>query len=157
MMEGWQAAVPALSTPEYQSLENWKRALAEQVPAYAEADLLIGHSLGGTFILRLLESDLIKRKQVILVSTLIDEINNEEYDSLNKSFIDTSFQWNKIKENCGKVFVFHGDDDPYVPMSQAETISKELDAPLQIIKGGGHINADSGYTEFPEILDVIDV
>ncbi len=154
MLQGWQVAVPALPTPEEQSLHNWKQALKKQVPGFQEADVLIGHSCGGTFVLKLLEEGIIQPKQALLVGTVIDMINNE-FDALNKSFIDESFDWPSIKENCDNTVVFHGDNDPYVPLSQAEEISEKLNAPLQIIKNGGHINTDSGYTEFPEILNFI--
>ncbi len=157
MIEGWQVAVPTLPTPDNQSLENWKQALAAQVPGFHDVDVVIGHSSGGTFALRLLEEGLVKPKQTILVSTVIDTINNNEYDTLNKSFIDAPFEWSKIKKNCKDVIVFHGDNDPYVSLSQAETISENLDAPLNIIKDGGHLNAESDYTEFSELLDVLNV
>lgn len=155
MMAGWQVAVPTLPTPEGQSLENWKQALKEQVSSFREADVLIGHSCGGSFALRLLEEGLIQPKQTILAGAIINVMNNE-FDELVKTFIDRPFNWSTIKENCDNTIIFHGDNDPYVPLSQAETISTKLDAPLHIVKGGGHINAEAGYTKFPEILDIID-
>jgi predicted alpha/beta hydrolase family esterase len=154
MIQGWQVAVPTLPTPEDQSLENWTVALEEQVPSFAEADLIIGHSCGGAFALRLLEGNIITPEQTILVGTVIDTLGNQ-FDALNKSFVDTPFNWDSIKENCEDITVFHGDNDPYVPLSQAETLSENLQAPLYVIQNGGHINADAGYTEFPDLLDFI--
>ncbi len=157
MMQGWQVAVPKLPTPKGQSLSGWVEALEEQVPGYQDADVIFGHSCGGAFALRLLEQSKITPEKTILISTVIDEISNKEFDKLNKSFIDTPFQWDKIKTSCDDIVVFHGDNDPYVSLSQAETISKNLDAPLNIIKGGGHLNANSGFDTFPEMLDILNV
>ena len=156
MMEGWQVAIPTLPTPEEQSLDNWKQALATQVPGFQDVDVMIGHSCGGSFALRLLEEGLAQPQQTILVSAVIDALGNQ-FDELNKSFVDMSFDWEKIKSACENIIVFHGDNDPYVSLSQAETISTKLSAPLTLIKDGGHINADAGYTEFPEILEFLDV
>lgn len=154
MMQGWQVAVPTLPTPDEQSLENWTQALEEQIPGYHDVDIIIGHSCGGAFALRLLETGDVQPEQTILVGTVIDKINHP-LDDLNKTFVDHPFQWDQIKINCDDMTVFHGDNDPYVPLSQAETISEKLNAPLHIIKDGGHLSETAGYLEFPELLDVL--
>ena len=60
-----------------------------------------------------------------------------------------------IKTACDNFVIFQGNDDPYVSMSQAKTISENLDTPIQVLEKAGHINADTGYTNFSEILDFI--
>lgn len=156
MMAGWQVAVPKLPTPDGQTLESWKQALATQIPGFGDADILIGYSCGGAFTLRLLEEGLIQPEQAILVSSVIDTLDNQ-FDQLNKSFVDTPFDWQKIKESCDNITVLHGDNDPYVPLAQAETIAKNLYAPLHVIKDGGHLNEEAGYTDFPALIDFLDV
>lgn len=156
MMQEWQVAVPLLPTPDGQSLDGWITALEEQVPGYADADLLIGHSSGATFCLHLIEKELIAPDQVILVSAVIDKINNAEYDKLNSCLIKYGFNWPKIKNSGTSFTLIHGDNDPYVPLDQPEKIAAQLDIPLNLMKDAGHINAESGFTDFPEILDFID-
>lgn len=153
--EGWNVEIPSLPTPKNQSLDSWTTIVKNQVSNLNNIDLLIGHSLGATFILRLLESNLIQPQQTILVSALIDKINNAEYDSLNASFITLPYQWDMIKKSCKEITILHGSDDPYVPLEQPETIAKNLNIPLHTIKNGGHLNTESGYTEFPDILPYI--
>ncbi len=156
MMQEWQVAVPKLPTPEEQSLNGWITALEEQVPGYADANLLIGHSSGATFCLRLVEKELIAPDQVILVSAVIDKINIAKYDELNSSFIEEGFNWSKIKNSGTSFTLIHGDNDPYVPLDQPEKIADQLDTPLNLMEDAGHINAESDFTDFPEILDFID-
>lgn len=151
---GWNVSTPTLPTPANQSLENWTEALKEQVPDFERANLIIGHSCGSSFALRLLEQNLVKPKRAIFVATVIDFLGNE-FDALNKTFIDKPFEWETIAQACVNNIVFHGDNDPYVPLSHAEKISSELNAPLHIIKKGGHLNAEAGYLEFHEILDTL--
>ncbi len=154
--KGHVVHVPALPTPQDQSLQNWKRALLEQVPDFEKADLMIGHSCGGSFALRLLEEALIQPKQTILVSAVIGALGNQ-FDALNKSFIDAPFDWKKIGVRCDDISIFHGKDDPYVPTTHAETISEQLNAALHMIENGGHLNAEAGYLEFPDLLKAIHV
>jgi predicted alpha/beta hydrolase family esterase len=42
-----------------------------------------------------------------------------------------------------------GDNDPYVPSSQGLEIATNLGVVLDQIPGGGHLNAEFGFTEFP--------
>lgn len=152
--KGWDADAPAFPTPEGQSLDSWFKTL-KQIKDYQNTDVLIGHSLGPTFILKVLEQELIKPKQVFLVSSVVKKIDIEEYDTLNNSFIKDGFDWDKIKQSCPSIKIIHGDNDPYVPLEHAKYISENLGAPLDIIKNGGHLNSENGYTEFPYLLDQI--
>jgi len=155
MVQGWQVATPKLPTPEGQSYDNWKTALEEQVPGFADVDVVFGHSCGGSFVLRLLEDNLIQPQKSYLIATVITPTGHG-LDELNSTFIDPGFNWEKIKTACDDFVIFQGSDDPYVSMEQAETLSKNLGTPIQLLEKAGHINADAGYTDFPEILDFID-
>jgi len=155
MMEGWQVAVPKFPTPEDQSLKNWTSALEAQISDLNDIDLVVGHSSGATFALRLIEAEIIKPEQLILVSAVIDTIDNDEYDRLNESFIEQEFDWARIKQNCGDIILIHGDNDPYVPLNQPEMIADQLDIPLNLMKDGGHLNSESGFDDFPELMDFI--
>lgn len=157
MTAGWQVAVPKLPTPEGQNLDNWVASLQAQITDLNDLDLVIGHSLGATFALRLIEKGFIKPKETILVSALIDVIGNEEYDALNMSFVDTPFKWETIKNTGSNITIIHGDNDPYVPIEQPLEIANKLNIDLQLLKDGGHINTETGFTDFPEILDFIHV
>lgn len=154
--EGWDVRIPALPTPENQSPETWLKALKEQVRDYSETQALIGHSLGATFVLHLLESGLCKTDKTVLVAPVLDEIGIPEYDVLNAPFIRRSFYWETICQNAGDIFILHGDDDPYVPLEQARQIGQHLHTTPRLIRGGGHLNAESGYTELPVLLDILD-
>ncbi|PHS58706.1 MAG: hypothetical protein COB17_01790 [Sulfurimonas sp.] len=47
------------------------------------------------------------------------------------------------------------DNDPYVNISEIQSIQKSLNIELKIIKNAGHINADSGFGEWQWILQEI--
>ncbi len=158
--DGYSVDVPTLPTPEGQSLEGWMAAVEGQVEQIRTADVLVGHSLGATFILRLLErfSDEGKVKKALLVSTVSKVIGNEEYDTLNASFIETAktpFDWTRINAAAQQIQMFHGSDDPYVPLEHAQEVSTSLGAPLSVIDGGGHLNSEFGFLQFFELLDAL--
>jgi predicted alpha/beta hydrolase family esterase len=41
--------------------------------------------------------------------------------------------------------VIHGDNDPLVPVAQAQFLADKLQASFTLIKDGGHLNGSAGY------------
>lgn len=150
-----ETVVPEFPTPENQSLESWFDVMDEYVDSIDENTILIGHSLGATFLLRLLE---VLEKPVglaVLVSGLIGQIDFPEFDELNASFIEYEFDWKKIRNNAREFMVIHGSDDPYVSIEHAYEIAKQTKAGTHIIEKGGHLNAASGYSKFNKLFDLL--
>jgi len=89
-----------------------------------------------------------------LVSAFTGKLGLGEYfDPLNESFAERDFDWEQIRENIGKIELFHGKNDPYVPLDNAMGISDSLDAPIHVYPNGKHLNQDSGFTEIPLLLE----
>lgn len=149
---GHRVFVPRLPTPENQSAASWNAAFKEQVLQLEKDTVLIGHSCGATYLLHVLESLKQPVAQSILVSGFIDYLGNDYFDKLNETFVNHEFDWERIKRNAGKVTLFYGDNDPYVPPAAAKSLADKLETPLTIIPGGGHLNAEFGFTEFAPIL-----
>src|SRR3989344_4760053 len=81
-----------------------------------ENSILIGHSIGCAFILGVLEKLEIKIKASFLVAGFLGPLGNECYDSISKTFTQKEFDWKKIRNNCGTIFVYHADNDPHIPL-----------------------------------------
>lgn len=152
---GIRTIVPRLPTPEGQSVANWRAAIAAYMADIGPQTLLIGHSSGANFILHLLETLERPVAHAVLVGMPIAQTGIADIDALNESFFNHAFAWDKITANSKGFSLWHGDDDPYVALSQAQEAARRLGAPLAVVRGGGHLNQDSGYTEFPEILDLL--
>lgn len=154
---GHEVFVPEFPTPANQSLKNWCNALQEQVPFIFDKDtILIGHSLGATYILDILDRERNEPvRKAILVSGFCNKLGNAFFDNLNVTFINKEFNWDRIKNNATEFILYHGDNDPYVPVSEAEELEEKLDAELNIIPNGGHINEESGFIIFEELLERI--
>lgn len=151
---GHDVYVPSLPTPDNQTKIQWCNALREQAPLFGNNTILIGHSISATFLLHILEVVNQPVYRSIFVSPVMGNIGNSEYDELNKTFVHHNFDWSSINKNKGIATIFHGDNDPYVPLSHAQTLSENIKTPITIIENGGHLNSESGYTKFPKLLEI---
>ena len=147
--------MPLFPTPKDQSLENWMKVFEPYLININKETVFIGHSLGATFILSVLEKINIRIKACFLVAGFKSMLNIDEFDSVNKSFINKVFDWEKIKGNCENFYIYHSDNDPYVPLEQGQELASKLEAVLTVIKDAGHFNEKFGYITFEKLLEDI--
>lgn len=151
---GCQVFAPQFPTSSAQTLENWLKTF-EGYRQYLNKDaIFIGHSLGPAFILSVLEKIDQPVKAAFFVSGFLGKINNPLYDRVNETFMK-KFDWKKLKQNCGKFYVFHSDNDPYVPLRKAKELAKNLGIQIILVKGGGHLNEKAGYLKFELLLEKV--
>jgi predicted alpha/beta hydrolase family esterase len=114
----------------------------------------VGHSLWATYLLHILDRERREPlRKAIFVSWFIHELGNITFDKLNKPFLSDTFNRERIRHNTSQSIVFHGDNDPYVPISEAEYLSKQLWAKLIIVSNWGHLNSSAGFSSFPILLE----
>ena len=150
---GHKVICPRYPTPEKQSLNNWLAVFDEKF-GFKNLDnntVLIGHSIGAAFALRLLCKATAPVKACFLVSGFTRDLGIPEFDELNSSFIKNDFNWDHIHRSAEKIFIYHSDNDPYVPLELSKELASNLDSEITLIPGGGHLNADSGFTNFPQL------
>lgn len=153
---GYQVFVPSFPTPENQNLESWLEVIGKISNNIGPETIMVGHSLGVSFILLYAELLNLPIKAIFLVSGFLGLLGNDEYDNLNKDFSTRKFDWEKIKRNVGKIYLYHSDNDPYIPLENADNLAKNLGINLEIIQGAGHFNNASGYVSFPKLLSDIE-
>ena len=147
--------VPEFPTPENQSLESWKKVFEEYKKYVNENTILIGHSLGPAFLLDLLENLDKPVKSAFFISGFLGLLGNPDFDEINKTFTDRKFDWEKIIHNCKKFYIYHSNNDPYVPIKKATELAKKLDCEVIEIKNAGHFNEKAGYNKFKLLLEDI--
>jgi uncharacterized protein len=152
---GYQADVPQFPTPENQNVTAWLKVLDEAVNPLGPETTVVGHSLGCALLLRALERPGEPVEASVFVSGFIGELDNPDFDPLNKPFFTDPFDWEAIRRRTGQVLVFAGDNDPYVPLGKGTDLAERLGADLAVIPAGGHLNTSAGYTEFPQLLEAI--
>lgn len=152
---GVPTQVPRFPTPDGQKLQNWLSVFEDYASLISPNTFLIGHSLGSAFILNYLERKQEGIKAAFLVSSFIGLLDNEKFDKLNATFTDRKFDFESIKESCPQFFVYHADDDPYVPLSKAKRLASKLEAELKVVSDAGHFNSESNYNQFSLLFNDI--
>lgn len=150
--EGCQVFVPQFPDPrEDNNLEDWLEVLKQYGSHINENTILVGHSLGGLFLLRVLERLEKPVSAAFLVSASVGVKPILYFDS-DEKFSGFEFDWEKIRKGAKQFSVYHSDNDPYVSLGNGEELAKQLGVDLTFIPNAGHINAESGYKKFNQIL-----
>jgi predicted alpha/beta hydrolase family esterase len=95
---GCRVYVPLFPTPKNQTLQNWLSVFKDYEKYIGPDTIFVGHSLGPAFILALLERLSQPVKACFLVASFLGEIGNPDFDTINKSFVQRDFDWQKIKK-----------------------------------------------------------
>jgi predicted alpha/beta hydrolase family esterase len=157
VVHGIEVLLPRLPTPGGQSLEAWFNAYDCAVNAVPPAPtILVGHSLGAAFALRLVERAAKSFEGLFLAAGFIGALGLPDYDPINQSFFSMPFNWAGIRERKGSACrCWAGDDDVYVPLLRSQEVADHLDAPLDVIPKGGHLNSEKGFNTFPQLREAI--
>ena len=124
---------PNSDKPDRKIWVNFLKSLTEDIPINQQ--ILIGHSLGVVTAMDYIEQLRKPCRGLISVSGFARDYHHP----LNSYFLaEKDIDIQMIRKNTREIEIFYGDDDPYVP-------------PV-VIKNGGHLNTDTGYTEFPQLL-----
>lgn len=151
---GVKTIVPHFPSPPVVAarIDEWFGVLEEYENQITEDTILIGHSLGGVFTLKVLEKLDHKVDAVFLVGTPVGVKPILNYDR-DSAFSGFEFDWNKIKKQSDTFVVFQSDDDPYVSLGNGEELAKQLGIELSFIPNAGHFNEKAGYTKFDELWE----
>ena len=155
--EGKQVYVPYFPAGVgYQNYDNWSKLLK----AYLDLGLInenttiIGHSIAPIFISKFLVENKIKVKKLIFVCGFNNYLGiNEEYDAVNNSMYFNNLQ--DIKQCAKEIICFYSDNDPYVKYEVEKDFADAISTEQIVLKGAGHINAESGYDTFEEIVNYL--
>lgn len=148
------ACALSMPSPENPVCAEWVDEISRHIERNRNDEIyLVGHSLGVPAILRYLEgaSAGVIIRGVILVSGPCEKNENRKVDS----FLDKDFDYETIKSKCRTFSIIHGDNDPNVPLNNAETLSKKLGGELIVVKDGGHLNGSSGWFSLPQCLEAL--
>jgi len=147
------ACALAMPDPANPICDEWIKEVARQVERNQDDEIyLVGHSLGVPTILRYLEESTMTNVQgTILVSGPSEKNNNRKIDS----FLEKPFNFEAIKSKAKRFSVIHGDNDPNVPLANAEFLTDKLRADLVIVPNGGHLNGSGGWLVLPQVLEAL--
>ena len=132
-----------------QNYENWEKIMNELL--VNENTTIIAHSIAPIFVCKYLITNKIKVKKLIFVCGFNNYLGiDSDFDAVNKPMFIDNFK--DVKKYCNNIICYYSDNDPYVPFDKEKDFADNVSNKQIIIKNGGHINSETGYNEFNEIL-----
>src|SRR6185369_16951487 len=120
---GHDAVIPQFPTPDGQNLANWLSVFDRDAGPLSLNTILVGHSLGVAFILRLLERTERPVAGVLLVAGFLGALGLPKFDEINADFVLQPMNWSRVRGGAKSFFVYGSDNDPYVPLEKVEHIA----------------------------------
>lgn len=146
---------------KFHNYSEWKKLMDLYNYEYGMVDdktVIIGHSTGSIFALKYILENKLKIDKLILVSGFNNYFSNDKDDIHNKvniSYYVDDAELEKVKEFVNEIVCIYGDDDPYILQEMLHSFSNKLNAKEIVIKNGGHLNKNSGFNTFKEIMKYI--
>lgn len=140
----------------YQNYENWSKLLKTYVDANIinENTIIFAHSIAPIFICKFLVENKIRVKRLVLVCGFNNYLGiDKDYDTVNESMYFNNLS--DIKNYCSDIVCFYSDNDPYVKYEAEKEFADTITDNHIMISGGGHLNSESGYTDFAELLKYV--
>ena len=140
----------------YQNYENWTKLLKVYLGLglISENTTIIAHSIAPVFVSKFLVENKIKVNKLIFVCGFNNYLGiNEEYDAVNNSMYFDNLE--DIKQYANAIICFYSDNDPYVKYEVEKKFADAISTEQIVLKGAGHINAESGYDTFEEIVNYL--
>lgn len=153
---GLSVWLPQLPQPEQPSLQKWQEFVKEQCPfPINEETLIVGHSSGAILALVLAQNSTERIGAIVDVSVFYD--NSLQWQP-NDQLFDIQFDWNAVCQGVEKLLFIHSDNDPYVPLDQAQYVANNTAAEIIVIPGEGHFNLERSeeYKQFPKLLRILE-
>ena len=137
----------------FQNYENWSKLMKcyLETGILNENTVIFAHSIAPIFVCKFLVENKIKVKRLVFVCGFNNYLGiNEEYDAVNESMYFNDLE--DVKKYCDNIVCFYSDNDPYVKYEVEKEFADTIADQQMIIPSGGHLNSESGYNEFEELL-----
>lgn len=128
----------------------WSVWFEKVIPFLRDEAILIGHSLGGSFLLRCLSEKVLPKTiaQLHLVAPGVDEVDCPGMGNFSTDLNS----WSGFKTSIKNIYIWHSNDDELVPIHHSERLAQKLpSAHFTRFTDRGHFIQES----FPELETVI--
>jgi uncharacterized protein len=146
---GYEVLFPILPEPGDPHYVPWSERLGEVLADLDDPVVVVGHSLGGSVVLKhLAESDRPDpiRGLVLVAAPFWGEADWEAEWALPEGWPDASTE-------LPRTFLFHSRDDEEIPFDNLERYARRLpDAVVRPLEGNGHLYQRGDLTEIVEAI-----
>jgi len=137
---------PLLDNPHFPTKKRWI-AQVKEILANFKPEVVICHSMANTLWFHLCEEgemDVVERLLLVSPPRMDLEL------STIKTFYPAPYP---KKLYAKEVMLVTSTDDPYLTEDEARAMRIGLSVPMKVIQNGGHLNDESGYGEWPWVLE----
>lgn len=137
----------------YQNYENWSRLLKNYLDLglINENTTIIAHSIAPAFVSKFLVEHKVTVKKCIFVCGFNNYLGiDKDYDAVNESMYFDNLS--DVKNYSKEIICFYSDNDPYVKYNAEKEFADTVATEQIIMPDAGHINAESGYDTFEDIV-----
>lgn len=148
-----EVLLPTMPDADHPKLQEWLATVNGLVGQAAEPVILVGHSLGGTTVLRYLEQpDALPIKAgVLLAGATSAAIHRQRHPGI-MDFFAQSWNFDAIRSKRTPLIAIYSADDPAVEVLEGELVRDELGARWVLLdKSYQHFSTSSGVLEIPEL------
>ena len=145
--EKYEVLAPRMPNPTNARYLEWKIWFEKMIPFLNENVILVGNSLGASFIAKYLSEENLPKK--ILGTFLIAGVYDTDINKPMIEFVVPKLP-TLLEQQSGTVFLYHSKDDPFVNFTELAKFQKVLPhATARIFKDRGHF---LGQETFPELI-----
>lgn len=143
-------------TSPIQNLTAWMETFEKDVLPWLHNGKIcfISHSISPVFTLHILTKHNLQLDSAIFVAPFLETLPEWQFNAVNQTFYKSDFDFHQLQKLVPVSYSLYGDNDPHVPINQPMTFAEKMNSSKVIIKGGQHLGASAGFTQFPLLLEL---
>lgn len=151
---GYEVFVPDMPDTNTPVVEKWVSKIKEVVGEPDGDTYFVGHSIGCQAILRYLQTIDTPVGGAVFVAGWfnLDNLESSEVKEIAKPWIETSIDFDKLRTVLHRSTLLISDNDPYSCFEENKQKFGILKSEIKIINNGGHLTAEDGYSQFPQVI-----
>jgi predicted alpha/beta hydrolase family esterase len=149
--DDYEVLLPQMPCKGYARYLEWKIWFEKMFPFLNDGVILIGHSLGVSFLVNYLQHHGFP-KYVLATFLVAGPYDKGDHRKMKEFMAPSAFMY--FTEYAGQIFFYHSEDDPIVPFSELSKYRKHFDVgrvKMNIFETRGHFNQET----FPELVEDI--
>ncbi len=140
----YEVLQPRMPNKSNAKLDEWKIWFERMFEFLNNEVILVGHSLGGMFLIKYLAENTFPQNIVQL--HLVAPPHNQTLDVAD-FFLGETLE--KISDQTKNIYFYFSKDDPLVPFSEMDKFKKQIpEAKFEVFENRGHFK----QSEFPELI-----
>lgn len=151
IQKGFRVRALAMPHADKPTINDWVGHLAKNVGTVDGETFFVGHSIGCQTILRYLSSQKEKCGGAIFIGGWVEltGLETEEEEAIARPWIETEINDEAAKKAIAKSIAIFSDNDPFVPISNAEKFKRRFGSEIVVEKGKGHFTEQDSIKELP--------